>query len=54
MMEGLEYIVTVIDTVLDTKKKRHIIGGILLSASLFLGSLAVTVLTVKNDLCEEE
>ncbi|QSI28038.1 histidine kinase [Erysipelotrichaceae bacterium 66202529] len=53
-MEGLEYVVTVIDTVLDTKKKRHIIGGILLSASMFFGSLAVTVLTVKNDSYEEE
>lgn len=48
-MESLEYVVTAIDTVLDTKKKRHIVGGILLSASLFFGGLAITVLTVKND-----
>lgn len=37
-----------IDEMLDTKRKRHIIGGALLSASLFLGGLAITALSIKN------
>lgn len=37
-----------IDNMLSTKQKRHIIGGILLSASLFLGGLAFTAITIKN------
>lgn len=38
-----------IDHILDTKKKRHMAGGILLSISLLFGGLAVTVLTVKSE-----
>lgn len=38
--------------VLDTKRKRHIMGGILLSASMLFGGLALTVMTIKVD--EEE
>lgn len=33
---------------LDTSRKRHIVGGILLSASALFGGLAVTVLTIKS------
>ena len=33
---------------LDTKRKRHIIGGILLSISLLFGGLAITVVTLKH------
>lgn len=32
---------------LDTKKKRHIAGGILMSISLLFGGLAITVMTLK-------
>lgn len=38
-----------IDHILDTKKKRHMAGGILLSVTLLFGGLAVTVLTVKSE-----
>lgn len=34
---------------LNTKTKKHLAGGILLSTSLFLGSLAITVLTLKME-----
>lgn len=43
-----------LDRTLNTKKKRHIAGGILMSASLFLGGLAITVLTLKGEKEEDE
>ena len=51
-MDRLEGILSVIDYALNTKKKRHIAGGILMSVSLLFGGLALTILTVKID--EEE
>ena len=47
-MERIGHLLTMIDHVLDTKKKRHIAGGILLSVSLLFGGLAVTVLTIDH------
>lgn len=47
-MERLERILMTIDSALDTKKKRHIAGGILMSVSLLFGGLAITVVTLKN------
>lgn len=47
-----EYIVSLfstIDDALDTRRKRHIIGGILISASLLFGSLAITVISIKTE-----
>ena len=32
---------------MSSKKKRHIVGGILLSTSIFLGGLALTVMSTK-------
>ena len=37
-----------IDNILNTRKKRHIVGGMLLSTSLFLGGLALTTMTIKD------
>lgn len=48
-MEVFENLVSSLDYVLDTKRKRHITGGILLSASLLFGGLALTVLTIRNE-----
>lgn len=48
-MDILYDIINSIDTVLDTNRKRHITGGILLSAALLFGGLAVTVVTIKNE-----
>ena len=48
-MEGLEGFISMLDYVLDTKRKRHITGGILLSVSMLFGGLAFTVMTIKNE-----
>ena len=45
---------TMLDHSLDTKKKRHITGGILLSISVLFGGLAFTVMTVKTEENENE
>ena len=39
---------------LNTKTKRHIAGGILMSISLFCGGLAITVMTLKKEDKDEQ
>lgn len=46
-MDILDDFITAVDSMLDSKRKRHITGGILLSAALLFGDLAVTVITIK-------
>ncbi|MBQ8237883.1 MAG: histidine kinase [Oscillospiraceae bacterium] len=48
-MEGFDSIISMLDYILDTPRKRHITGGILLSVSLLFGGLALTVMTIKNE-----
>jgi len=48
-MSGMENLMYILDDVLDTKRKRHIAGGILVSISLLFGGLAFTVMTLKNE-----
>ena len=48
-MDYLDAFIFSLDNMLDTKRKRHIIGGILLSASALFGGLAVTVFTIRNE-----
>ena len=48
-MDIFEAIVYALDSMLDTRRKRHITGGILISASLLFGGLALTVFTIKGD-----
>ena len=48
-MEKLDWIITAIDSALDSKKKRHIAGGILMSVSLLFGGLAFTVVTWRTE-----
>lgn len=38
-----------LDNAFNTKRKRHIVGGVLLSMSLLFGGLSVTILTIKNN-----
>ena len=47
--ERLDAVLSMLDEILDTKKKRHLAGGVLLSVSLLFGGLAVTVLTLKSE-----
>ena len=51
-MHRLEVFVSMLDRALGTKRKKHIAGGILLSASLLFGGLALTIITLKTE--EEE
>lgn len=48
-MDSLDSILTILDYALNTKRKRHITGGILLSVSMLFGGLAFTVITIKNE-----
>jgi hypothetical protein len=53
-MDRLEEILSVLENSLDTRKKRHIAGGILMSISLLFGGLAVTIITLKMEEKEVE
>lgn len=46
-MERMKRFVMTFEELVSTKSKRHIIGGILLSTSIFLGGLALTVMSTK-------
>lgn len=48
-MYRLEEILSTLDRSLSTKKRRHIAGGILMSAALLFGGLAVTIITLKTE-----
>lgn len=46
-MDRMKRFIATLDHILDADKKKHLVGGILLSASLFFGGLALTVMTTK-------
>ncbi len=48
-MEGFESLIAILDFTLDTKRKRHIVGGILLSVSMLFGGLALTAMTLRTE-----
>ena len=47
-------LLTTLDYSLDTKKKRHLAGGILMSISVLFGGLAFTVMTLKTEGVKDE
>ena len=49
MFELIDNILNSIDYILNTSKKRHIVGGVLLSVSTLLGGLALTIMTIRNE-----
>lgn len=53
-MDGIGNFISMMDYILDTKRKRHITGGILLSTSLLFGGLALTVMTIQSEEGEDE
>ena len=53
-MNRLEGVIATLDYLLSTKRKRHIMGGILMSASLLFAGLAFTVITLKPEEQENE
>lgn len=48
-MNKLEGTIATLDFLMSTKRKRHIMGGILLSASLLFAGLAFTVITLRPE-----
>ena len=48
-MDRLESALLAMDQALGTKRKRHIMGGILMRISLLFGGLAVTVMSLKKE-----
>ena len=48
-MDRLEEILSVLEYTLNTKAKRHIVGGVLVSVSLLFGGLAITIITLKTE-----
>ena len=48
-MDRLDATLSMLDHILNTTKKRHLAGGVLLSVSLLFGGLAVTVLSLKQE-----
>lgn len=52
MIENIDDVVSTIDYAINTKRKKHIMGGLLMSVSLLFGGLAFTVFTIKT--LEEE
>lgn len=53
-MNRLEGIIASLEYMLNNKRKRHITGGILMSASLLFAGLAITIVTLKNEENKDE
>ena len=53
-MNRLEGMIATLDYLLSSKRKRHIVGGILMSSSLLFAGLAFTVLTLKQEIQEND
>ena len=49
MIENLEAILEAIGYSTNSPRKRHLVGGILLSMSFLFGGLAITIMTMKGD-----
>lgn len=47
--DGLENLISILDCTINTRRKKHITGGILMSISLLFGGLAFTVMTLKME-----
>lgn len=48
-MDRLEEAMSTLVFLTGNRKKRHIIGGVLLSVSLLFGGLALTVMSIKSE-----
>lgn len=53
-MDRLEGLLSLLEYSLNTRKKKHIAGGVLMSISLLFGGLAVTIITLKMEDNEDE
>lgn len=48
-LDSFEAIISILDYTINTRRKKHITGGILLSISMLFGGLAFTVMTLKME-----
>ena len=48
-MDTFEDILSMIDYALNTKRKRQLVGGMLMSVALLFGGLSFTVILLKED-----
>ena len=48
-MYSIDEIVYVLDETLNTERKRHMVGGMLISIGLLCFGLAITAITLKED-----
>ena len=48
-MLSLQEVVYLVDYSLNTKRKRHITGGILISVAALFAGLAITTMTIKRE-----
>ena len=46
-MDYAKRLISTLEQLVDTRSKKHIVGGVLLSAAIFLSGLAVTALSIK-------
>lgn len=46
--------IAALDFALNTRRKRHVVGGALLSVALLFGGLALTAMTAQNEDTEED
>lgn len=53
-MDEFEKLISMLDYTLNTNRKRHLAGGILLSASLLFGGVALTIMTIKSEENDDE
>ena len=54
MLEVIEEIVDTVETTVSTARRRHIVGGVLLSVSLMFAGLAITAITLKKEETDDE
>ena len=48
-MDSLENVFLFLDYLTDTQRKRHVVGGVLMSVSLFFCGLAFTFMSIKGE-----
>lgn len=48
-MEVLYSVIETLDNMLDSQRRRHLVGGTLLSISVLFGGLALTTMTMKGE-----
>jgi hypothetical protein len=47
--DSLESFISILDYTINTRRRKHITGGILMSISMLFGGLAFTVMTIKME-----